>query len=104
MALEQLLGDVPRAVFVEQHFFKTPFSRAGGCRHLTHLADWPAVEAILARPGVDVLVGREGKRWEGPGPPSPAEARALVAEGYTLGIRHAERHDPGLAELAAGFH
>src|SRR5262249_27039897 len=27
----------------------------------------------------------------------------LLAEGCTLGIRHAEKHDPGLARLAEGF-
>src|SRR5262249_23259172 len=53
--------------------------------------------------GVDVLVGREGRRWGENGAPRPEEARPLLAEGYTLGIRHAERHDPGLAELADGF-
>jgi ribosomal protein L16 Arg81 hydroxylase len=103
MALEQLLGEVPPSVFLGEYYLKLPYARAGGCRHLTHLAGWETVEAILARPGVDVLAGRGGSPWRGAGPPSPAEARVLLAEGYTLGIRHAERHDAGLGGLAAGF-
>ncbi len=103
MALRELLGDVPLAQFVNEYFLRLPFSRPGGCRHVVPLADWPAVAAILGQPGVDVLVGREGRPWDGAAPPSPEQARALLAEGYTVGIRHAERHSPGLAALAKGF-
>jgi ribosomal protein L16 Arg81 hydroxylase len=94
---------VPRDIFIEQYYLKLPFSLAGGCRHLLHLGEWSLVERILGQPGVDVLAGREGRPWEGKLPPAPEEARSLLAAGYTLGIRHAEKHDPGLAELAAGF-
>ena len=103
MVLEQLLGDVPRSTFLEEYFLRLPYARAGGCRHLTHLATWQTVESLLARPGVDALAGREGKRWQGESPPPAAQLRAILDQGYTLGVRHAERHDPGLGELAAGF-
>src|SRR5439155_664359 len=100
MSLTQLLGDAPPARFLEEYYLRLPFARPGGCSHLTHLGSPAAVEALLARPGVDVLVGREGKPWGGQGSPSPEQARALLAEGYTVGVRHAEKHDPALAELA----
>jgi 50S ribosomal protein L16 3-hydroxylase len=48
-------------------------------------------------------VGREGQSAQGPVPQTAAEARALLEAGWTLGLRHAERHDPGLAALAEGF-
>jgi ribosomal protein L16 Arg81 hydroxylase len=104
MALDELLGDVPRSRFMEDHFFKQPFARPGGCKQFTALGSWQALESILTQPGVDCLAGKEGRRWDGPLPPSPAEARRLVGDGYTLGVRHAERHYAGLSELAAGFH
>lgn len=104
MILERLLEQMPVATFIQDYYLKLPFARPGGCRNLAPLGSWQAVERLLAQPGVDVLVGREGRRWEGTGPPSPAEARGLVAEGYTVGIRHADKHDAQLADLAAQFH
>ena len=41
--------------------------------------------------------------YEGRLPPTPGEARSLLAAGYTLGIRHAQKHDPGLTGLAEDF-
>ena len=59
MIIEQLLGPIPRAVFIEDHYLKLPFARAGGCRHLTALGSWQTVEGILARPE-DVNVQMNG--------------------------------------------
>lgn len=119
MMIERLLGVattginpaarscIPLATFMDEHFLRQPFSLAGGCLDLCHLGSWGTIERLLAQPGVDVIVGRQGEQWPGPGasggPLEVAQARALVAEGYTLGVRHAERHDPGLAELADAF-
>src|SRR5690349_5688984 len=88
---------------MEEHFLRLPFSLPGGCRHLLSLVSWTTVERILAGPGADVLFGREGRPWDGQLPASLVDARALLAAGYTLRVRHAERHDPDLAALAEGF-
>jgi hypothetical protein len=66
--IERLLGAVPVAAFMEGHFLRLPYAVPGGCRHLTHLGTWQAVGAVLPRAGVDVLAGREGRRWEGATP------------------------------------
>jgi 50S ribosomal protein L16 3-hydroxylase len=103
MALAELLGDLSTAEFLEQHYLKLPFARPGGCRYLLPSLGWPMVERVLSQPDVDVLVGREGQPWSGSSPSSPEAARDVLARGYTVGIRHAEKHDPALADLAAGF-
>src|SRR5690606_2622412 len=51
----------------------------------------------------DVLIVRSGERWSEERRPTAGEARSLFAEGYTLLVRHAERHDPALAKLAVEF-
>src|SRR4051794_31554168 len=102
MILEQLLGSVSRAAFLEQHYLKLPFARAGGCQHLTEVAGWPLVEAVLQSPAVDFLAARPDGVWGGD-EVTPSRARALLGEGYTLRIRQAERHSPALAELAGDF-
>ncbi len=103
MALEQLLGDLSAAEFSEGHLFRLPYAQAGGARSLVPLADWETAWRILAEPSADALIVRQGRRWEGPRPAAAAEWRALRDDGYTLLVRHAERHHPELAALAAGF-
>ena len=70
---------------------------------MTHLGGWSVVESMLAQTDADVLVVKEGRRWEGNGTPSPDEARRLFDDGHTILVRHAERRHAEIAELAAGF-
>jgi hypothetical protein len=99
--LSHLLGDMPAPTFFESVFLRQPFSRPRGAEHLRALGTWQTIERILSEPEADVLVCARGRRREGDTPTYP-EARRLFAEGYTLLVRHAERHDPPLAELAEG--
>lgn len=102
MILDQLLGAIPRAEFMERHYLKQPFALPGGCRHLADTLGWPLVEAMLARPDVDALAARGAEIWPDGVPPAE-KARGLLGEGYTLRIRNAEKHDAGLGELAESF-
>ena len=99
MILQRLLGDVPAGEFLERHFLKLPFTRAGGCHDLTPLGTRAMVEGLMASPGADVLVGRAGE----PGRTPDRALPELLEQGYTVGVRHAERHHPELAALAEGF-
>ena len=101
--IERLLRDVPVSRFLNEHFLRQPFSLPGGCSEYCHLGCWDTIERLLGHSDVDLIVGRQGERWAGERPANLSAARALTAESYTLGIRHAERHDPALAELAAAF-
>jgi 50S ribosomal protein L16 3-hydroxylase len=103
VVFEQLLGNVPQSVFMQEYFLRLPFSQPGGCRHLVFLGAWDRLERILTRPGVDLLAGREGQPWDGEPPSTSAAVRSLLAAGYTLRIRHVERHDEELKTLAEGF-
>ncbi len=103
MALEHLLDAERRAAFLCENYLKLPYAAPGGCKGLAHLGGWDVIEHILTQPDVDALLGREGRRYEGPLPRDAAGLRALLGEGYTLGVRHAERHHAGLAALADGF-
>jgi len=103
MVIEQLLGDIQRQTFFDEYFLKRPFSLAGRSRDFSPLGSWQILESILAQPAVDVLVVKEGMRWEGDRAPTYLQARELHAAGHTVLIRHAERHEPRLAELAMAF-
>ncbi|MBX3442187.1 MAG: hypothetical protein KF774_07250 [Planctomyces sp.] len=101
--IEQLLGSVPVDRFLRDHYLRLPFALADGCRGLTTLGDRTALARLLAQPEVDGIAGRGGQRWEAERSPRPDEVDALLAEGYTIGVRRAHRNDPALAELAAAF-
>jgi 50S ribosomal protein L16 3-hydroxylase len=101
--LQQMLTDMSAREFVENFFLQQPLARQGGARHLVGLGSWATVESILACHGVDAMLARQGQLWEGGRLPDYPTVRRLHAEGYTLVIRHAERHHAGLAELARGF-
>lgn len=103
MIIDRLLGEISPREFTEEFFLRQPFSQPGKAAPFASLGDWSTLETILSRPDADVLVVKEGIRWEGTRLPTFAEARALHAAGHTVLARHAERCHPGLAELAAGF-
>lgn len=103
MVLERLLGSLPRSTFLDEYYLKLPFSLAATAAPWTNQVDWDLVERLLAAPGADVVVARSGQLGDSPSAADAAQARALFAEGYTLLVRHAERHDGGLAKLAGEF-
>lgn len=103
MSLASLLGDLSPAGFVAEHFGKLPYSRPGGARELCRLGDWAMLERLLQAGDADVMVVRAGAQHPGPAPTTLAAAQALAAEGYTVLVRHAERHDSQLAALADAF-
>lgn len=108
MSLAALLGETSPAEFLDDYFSKQPFSRPAGALPQRELGSWSVVEHILSQPGVDVMLARQGRLWEGmmqdgTGQPSFDEVRRLHEEGHTLVIRGAERHHAGIAELAHGF-
>ncbi len=101
--LAELLGDTSLADFLNRYYLKLPFARCGGCAGITSCADSSILERLLVHPEADVLVGRLGTRHPGPPPQSRSAAEALLAEGFTIGIRKADRIDSGLREIAAQF-
>lgn len=102
-AIDDWLGDMSKRDFVAEYFHKLPYSVSGGAAGYGDLCDWPAVERLLGANDVDVMVCRRGERYTGASPQTPEEARRLRDEGYTVLIRHAERHDKRLGDLAGSF-
>jgi hypothetical protein len=103
MNLQTLLGDVPIQQFVADFYDRLPYSAAGLAAPLCELGTWKSLTAILGQDNADVLVCRRNEQFAGPLPRTANDAMRLVDDGYTLLVRHAERHDPRLAEVAAAF-
>lgn len=100
MTLADFLGDLPARDFLDRHWSRLPLARPGGARAFRTPVD---LERILAAEGVDAFLARDAEMWEGGRSPGPARAREMAAEGWTTVVRDAQKHDAGLAEIAAGF-
>jgi len=103
MNLQALLGDFSSQRFVAEYFHRLPYSASGLARPICELGTWEALTEILSNESSDVLVCRRNEQFAGKPPRTADEASRLVADGYTLLVRHAERHDPRLAKLAEEF-
>ena len=103
MSLQSLLGDLAPARFLAEHYHRLPYSAAGKAAALCELGTWEALTAILSQPEADTLVCRRNEQHAGAPPQTIDDAQRLVQEGYTLLVRHAERHDPRLERLAQEF-
>jgi len=103
MNLKTLLGERPANDFVREYYHRLPYSAAGLARSLCELGTWESLTAVLTHDEADVLVCRRNEQSAGPRPQTIAAARRLVDDGFTLLVRHAEKHDGRLASLAAAF-
>jgi len=103
MNLQALLGDFPLARFAAEHYHHLPYSGSSFAAPLLPLGTFEALLNILSQESADVLVCRRDEQWGGALPRNERDANDLLKDGYTLLVRHAERHDSRLAELAAAF-
>ena len=101
--IEKILKDITPEEFLEKHYLKSPYSQPSGAEELASLATWETFERIFSRPKLDLDIVREGKQKRQERPLSTQDARGFFAEGYTLQVRHADRHDTRLGRLAKGF-
>jgi 50S ribosomal protein L16 3-hydroxylase len=103
MNLQTLLADVPLSRFVADHYYRLPYSLAGTARPFCELGSWETLTPILAQDAADIFICRRNEQYAGPQPRTAEDARRLTEEGYTLLVKHAERHDQRLADVAAAF-
>ena len=101
--LEQLLGEIPVPQFLSEYYLRLPFALRGGCHFARGLADSTVLDRLLQMDNTDIIVGRGGSQYGGSTPRSLAEAASVLDQGYTIGIRGAQRYDTAIAALAAGF-
>jgi len=101
--LQTLLGDVPLQRFIAEYYQRLPYSAAELAKSFRELGTWRVITSILGQAAADILICRRNEQSAGPRPRTEDEAKRLVDDGFTLLVRHAERHDPQLAQIAAAF-
>jgi 50S ribosomal protein L16 3-hydroxylase len=103
LSLRTLLGDAGTSSFIRDHYQRLPFSGEVAAANLQDLDLWKCiVSAVLDGQG-DYLICRRNQQFTGAAPAGEQEMQALSEEGFTFVVRHAERGDARLAELAGNF-
>lgn len=103
MNLGSILGEMSKEDFLDRHFHKLPFSSVGTASSARELGTWNTVTTVIANDDADVMVVRDGQQFTGPTPKTRDDAIGLSQEGYTILVRHAERHHDELRALARSF-
>jgi 50S ribosomal protein L16 3-hydroxylase len=100
--LRDWLGDVTLDEFRAAFLRKQPAARPSTALDARAVLDWSTVERVL-RVVPDALVVSRGSLLPMPVPRTLDALHQYFAAGVGLCIRHAERHDVGLAGVAAAF-
>lgn len=100
-SLQSLFAPLTRAKFIEEFWGQHPLALSQSAQDFRGLANWDALAAIVAQSESDILVVRKGERYSGAVPHCISELRTLINDGFTVLVRHAERHDGRLRQLAS---
>ena len=105
--LQELLGDFDIDDFMNDYFFQQPFAAPYNAKRFEGLLDWDLLKDVL-KVHHDCWLPRNGKLPEAKefsrGVLSFEQAQICFQLGHTLLIRHAERADKRLAQVAGEFH
>lgn len=101
--LARLLGGMPAAEFLTQHWLTTPVVRRGAAQALLPLATRQKVEHWVVDTPCDLLCVRDGQAVITSPERTAAGTGRLLEEGVSLALRHPDRHDAELAALGRGL-
>jgi hypothetical protein len=88
--------------FSTKYRWRRPHAQASSCESAASFLDWTVLGRVLAdRPDAIVVAG--GKLMDCQSPRTLDEMNRYLASGIGLCVRHAEKHDDGLAEVADAF-
>lgn len=100
--LSDWLGPVSLDEFCARFLRTAPAAQPATTHAARALLDWDVLDRVL-RSAPDVLVVARGRLLPVPAPRSLTELRGYLAAGVGLCVQHGERHDLGLARIAAAF-
>jgi 50S ribosomal protein L16 3-hydroxylase len=101
--LEQLFSGYPLERFIDQFLHRLPFALPNAAEPFCSWGQGEILNDILKAPDNDVMVVRANEQYTGDLPRDSTEARVLSEKGYTVLVRHVERHHSGIAKLADEF-
>lgn len=101
--MENVFGAFGVSEFIETHLHRLPLALAGSAGTLCTVASWDVFERIGVQPQCDLLIIRRGEQLQNHQLVDATRLRDVVSHGYTVRVRHAERHDADIESLAKLF-
>lgn len=102
--IEKWLGRTPLDEFRSSHYQRMPLAQPDSARDAAAYLTWQTFADLLTAPtSPDVMIVREGRLLDLPAPRTREEFMNLFGAGCSFVIREAERHDPGIRQVADGF-
>lgn len=98
------IGSLTPEEFRKEYFGRSPLANPGSAASAAPYLNWQTVADLLSSPShADVMIVREGKLLDIPVPRSREQFLGLFGAGCSFVVREAERHDPGLRQVADAF-
>lgn len=98
------LGSTPLDEFLASNYGRAPLAQPGSATVASRYLGWQTVADLLSAPTEpDVMVVLSGRLLDVPAPRGAAEFRNMFGAGCSFVVREAERHDPGIREVAESF-
>jgi 50S ribosomal protein L16 3-hydroxylase len=103
MTIQDVFGDFLVSRFIDEYLHRLPFALCGAAQTACQLGSWDAIASMLGDPELDLMLARDGAKYIDAPPREAEELLRLSQSGWTVLVRHAERHSDALATLAAAF-
>jgi len=101
--VQHLFGEFPLARFLAEYYQRLPLALPRSSLTAVPTASWATVETALGDANADIVLAKDGCSLPRDEPRHIAEIQALSSDGWTTVLRHAERYDAQLADLAGAF-
>jgi 50S ribosomal protein L16 3-hydroxylase len=101
--LERLFQPISAAGFIDRYFHQLPLAVPRAASHVCSVATLDTLRGIAAHPDATIHRSRNGQWWPEGARPTYEDLIQSLDDGWTIFLRHAEKYDAGLAQLAADF-
>lgn len=101
--IDELLQPIGLERFLAEYFHRLPLALPGVIARQLPLMTWSRFVSIFRSPDVDWMAAQSGSQRSVPRQAEQETIETLIGEGCTVLVRHAERHDETLRDLASDF-
>jgi len=103
LRIEELFGRFSLQQFIDEFLHRLPLALPSTAQALCPWGTWDVLAGILGAEGADIMLARANQQYGGDIPTTRESALSLSQEGFTILVRHAERHHEGIARVAEQF-
>jgi ribosomal protein L16 Arg81 hydroxylase len=100
MSIARWLGNTSLSQFIVDYYLRIPYSNSAAPNDAREVGSWDVFERLLGEPHIDTMMARDGERVQTAVPQTSAELQTALANGCTILVRNAQKHDPALSKVA----